>query len=358
MARRKTRKVASQPRKGTRLRARSTASRAIKAGLAAVVAGLLGLFRAVMPSGDTVRAFFASAWSSRGLRRCAGLAGAVVVTCLLSWAMLHNLRSTEQYRLDPGRIELSAAPSWAKGDLAQRLKADIEDDLRADLADLPEGSAFDDELMQTVTERIALSPWVRRVVRIERRFPTGPDDYSRLLPVLEVRTPAVAVETEDRFVLVDGDGVVLPLALKRDTAELALFTSQLVRPLRTVKGVVGSAPAAGQGWNNEQVAAALSMERVIRQAELDRSLPIEAIELIGIPQQPDARGRVHYQVGGGVVLIPDQTRLPGLRVMWGRPPVHASTLELSPNDKLEELKIRLRGLDSVADTRIDLRYRG
>lgn len=358
MARRKTRKVASQPRKGTRLRARSTASRAIKAGLAAVVAGLLGLFRAVMPSGDSVRALLASAWSSRGLRRCAGLAGAVVVTCLLSWAMLHNLRSTEQYRLDPGRIELSAAPSWAKGDLAQRLKADIEDDLRADLADLPEGSAFDDELMQAVTERIALSPWVRRVVRIERRFPTGPDDYSRLLPVLEVRTPAVAVETEDRYVLVDGDGVVLPIELKRDSAELALFTSQLVRPIRTVRGVVGRAPAAGQGWSNEQVAAALSMERVIRQAELDRALPIEAIELIGIPQQPDARGRVHYQVGGGVVLIPDQTRLPGLRVMWGRPPVHASTLELSPNDKLEELKNRLRGLDSVADTRIDLRYRG
>lgn len=358
MARRKTRKVASQPRKGTRLRARSTASRAIKAGLAAVVAGVAGLFRAVMPSGETMRTFLAAAWRSRGLRRGAGLAGAVVVTCLLSWAMLHNLRTTEQYRLDPGRIELAASPAWAKGSLAARLKAEIEDDLRADLSDLPEGSAFDDQLMQDVTERISRSPWVRRVVRIERRFPTRPDDYSRLLPILEVRTPAVAVETPECYVLVDGDSVVLPLTLKRDAAEMALFCSQLTRPIRTVKGVAGSAPAAGQSWNNEQVSAALSMERVIRQAELDRSLPIEAMELIGIPQQPDARGRVHYQVGGGVVLIPDQTRLPGLRVMWGRPPVHASTLELSPNDKLEVLKNRLRGLDSVADTRIDLRDRG
>lgn len=358
MARRKTRKVSSPPRKGTRLRARSTASRAIKAGLAAVVAGVVGLLRAVTPSGESMRGFIAAAWYSRNARRCAGLLGGVVVLCLLSWVMLHNLRGNEQYRVDPGRIELSAAPAWAKGDLAQRLKADIEEDLRADLADLPEGSAFDTELMATITERIERSPWVRRVVRVERRFPTGPEGHSRLLPLLELRTPAVAVETVACFVLVDGDGVVLPLELKRDALEFALFNEKLVRPLRVVKGVEGSSPASGETWSNEQVAAALSMERVIRKAELDRALPIEAIELIGIPQQPDARGRVHYQPEGGVILIPDQQRMPGFRVMWGRPPVHASTLELSPNDKLETLKNRMRGMESVSDTRIDLRKRG
>ncbi|MCB9894097.1 MAG: hypothetical protein H6839_06605 [Planctomycetes bacterium] len=355
MPRRKTKKVTRS--KPTRLRARSTAMRAIKAGFGVLFAGVAKLVQAVTPSGETVSGFFSAAWHSRGVRRCAGLVGGVVVVSLLSWVMLHNLRNDERYRVDPGRIELSASPTWAKGNLARQLKGEIEEDLRADLADLPETNAFDNDLMDTITERMERCPWVRSVLRIERRFPTDPDGYSRFLPVLEIRTPAVVVDTADRYVLVDGDGVVLPLSVPKDGDEYALFTSQLAHPLRMVRGVVGSAPAAGDEWINEQIVAALSMERVIRQAELDRSMPIEEIELVGVPQQADARGRVHYQPDGGVVLIPDQSRMPGARVMWGRPPAHASTLELSPNDKLTELKNRLRAMDSVADARIDLRSR-
>ena len=358
MARRPTRKVTKKQNKPTRLRARSTAMRAIKAGVGALFAGAVSLVRAIAPSGETVSAAFSGAWHSRGVRRCAGLVGGIVVMGLLSWVMLHNLRTNERYQVDPGRIELSSAPSWAKGSLAKRLKHEIEDDLRADLADLPVTNAFDDELMDTITARIERSPWVRSVTRIERRFPTESEGYSRLLPVLEIRTPVVIIDTDERYVLLDGDGVVLPLHLSKEGKDFALFTEQLVTPLRLVRGVGGKAPAAGEVWNNEQVVAALSMERVIRQAELDRAMPIYAIELVGVPQQADARGRVHYQPDGGVVLIPDQGRMPGARVMWGRPPVHASTLELSPNDKLNELKNRLRAMDTVADARIDLRSKG
>ncbi|MCA8914073.1 MAG: hypothetical protein KDB90_01575 [Planctomycetes bacterium] len=358
MPRRKTKKVARKQSKPTRLRARSTAMRAIKAGVGVLFAGVVRLMQALTPSGESLSVFFSAAWHSRGVRRCAGLVGGVVVLGLLSWVMLHNLRNDERYRVDPGRIELAASPTWAKGNLAKQLKGDIEEELRADLADLPETNAFDDDLMDTITERIERCPWIRTVIRIERRFPTDPDGYSRLLPVLEIRTPAVVIDLPERYMLVDGEGVVLPLTVPKDPKEYALFCDQLSRPLRMVRGVDGSAPAAGETWSNEQIVAALSMERVIRQAELDRSMPIDAIELVGVPQQADARGRVHYQPDGGVVLIPDQGRMPGARVMWGRPPIHASTLELSPNDKLTELKNRLRAMDSVADARIDLRTRG
>jgi hypothetical protein len=357
MTRRKTRKHTSKP---TRLRARSTALRAIRAGVGVFIAGAAALFRAVTPSRETCVGLLSSAWHSRGVRRSAGLLGGITVLGLLSWVMLHNLRADAQYTVDPGRIELAAAPSWATGNLANQLKADIEEDLRADLADLPEASAFDEEVMQTVSQRIEQSPWVRRVVRIERRFPSGDEEHSRLLATLEVRTPAVSVETADRYVLIDGDGVVLPLLLLKNDVNnpYAPFTAQLARPLRLVRGVEGTPPAAGETWGNEQVLAALSMERVIRQSELDKTLPIEAIELIGIPQHADARGRVHYQYEGGVVLVPDQSRMPGSRLIWGRPPVHSSTLERSPNDKLTILMSRLREMDSVADQRIDLRYKG
>jgi hypothetical protein len=353
MARRKTRKHASKP---TRLRARSTALRAIRAGVGVFVAGAAALFRAVTPSRETCTGLLSSAWHSRGVRRTAGLLGGITVLATLSWVMLHNLRADAQYTVDPGRIELAAAPSWATGNLAIQLKADIEEDLRADLADLPEASAFDDAVMETVSHRIQQSPWVRRVLRIERRFPASGEEHSRLLATLEIRTPALSVETADRYVLIDGDGVVLPLTLlKNEENPYIAFAGELARPLRNVRGVEGSAPAAGQTWGNEQVLAALSMERVIRQSALDKTLPIEAIELIGIPQHADARGRVHYPIEGGVVLVPDQSRMPGSRLLWGRPPVHSSTLERSPNDKLSELMARLREMDSAADQQIDLR---
>ena len=356
MPRRKTRKV-TKKRKQTRTRIRSGGMRVVKAGFAAMVGSFVSIVRAVTPSQETLGAWTSAAWHSRGVRRCAGVVGGIVALSLVSWVMLHNLKQDERYRVDPGRIELTAEPGWATGSLARQLKSDIEEDLRADLADLGESSAFDDEVMDAITERIESNPWVRNVVRIERRFPTGPEGFSRLLPVLELRTPAVAVETAEDYVLVDGDAVVLPLKLARDSEEWTHFNAQLAGNLRVVRGVQGSEPAAGKCWANEQIAAALSMERVIRRAELDRALPIDVIELIGVPQSPDARGRVHYQPDGGVVLIPDQTRMPGTTLLWGRPPVHASTLEASPNDKLERLKSRLRELDSVADARIDLRHR-
>ena len=356
MTRRKTRKATRHISKPTRLRVRSTALRAVRASVGICFAGVVGLLRAITPSRETLGGLLSAAWHSRGVRRCAGLVGGITVLGLLSWVMLHNLRAHAQYTVDPGRIELAAAPSWATGSLAEQLKLDIEEDLRADLADLPEATAFDDEVMQTVSERIAKSAWVKRVVRIERRFPEDGEGHSRLIATLEIRTPAVSIETAERYVLIDGEAVVLPLMLPKNAENPYLaFANQLARPLRNVRGVEGTAPAAGQTWSNEQVSAALSMERVIRQSELEKTLPIEGMELIGIPQQADARGRVHYEMAGGVVLVPDQTRMPGTRLLWGRPPVHASTLERSPNDKLTELVARLREMDTVADQRIDLK---
>lgn len=359
MSRRKTRKqTRKQPRKTSR--ARSSVMGGIKSGVFAMLGRAFTLLRSIMPSGETITAGLAWAWHSRGVRRASGLAGGVLVLGLLSWVMMFNLKTNERYSVDPGRIELAANPSWAKGTLAARLKNEIEEDLRADLSDLEETTVFDNEIMGVVHARLEANPWVRRVVRIERRFPTAAGQASRFHPVLELRTPAVMVvsgaDESLEYILIDGDGVVLPLRIK--AAAYDDFAEGLTTHLRHVHGVEGAPPGVGEAWSNEQVSAALSMERVIRRAELDRALPIHAIELIGIPSKPDARGRVHYQTDGGVVLIPDPARLPGTRLMWGRPPVHASTLEMSPNDKLAQLKSRLREGDSVANTRIDLRSRG
>lgn len=342
MSRRRTRKVKTRARKST---GRMQLGRRL-----ADMAGLLAPLRAL-----AARAA-AWAWHSRNVRRCVGLAGGAAAIAVLSWIMLGSLGRDARYTVDPARIELSAEPSWATGELAARLRHSMEEDLRAELSDLPSASAFDEALMQQVSERLARNPWVAGVPRIERRFPAAGDDHARLMPVLQLRRPALLVECRERYVLVDGEGVVLPLTVPRDAEELRDFRAQLHAPLRIARGVTGDAPQPGNQWANEQLAAALSMERVMRRARLDLSLPIDAIELVSVPQKCDERGRVHYPPGGGVVLVPDARALPDTRVIWGRPPVHASTLELSANEKLDKLIKRLAQPDALGGS-IDLRTR-
>jgi hypothetical protein len=353
MSRRRTRQVNKTK---ARKRQRSLPGKGMGARVAATAAAAVAaLFSLVPPVKALAARALAWAWHSRDVRRLAGVTAGLAVLAALSWVMLNNLSGTGRYSVDPARIELSTEPAWATGSLARRLKATIEDDLRAEVADLAPSNAFDAGLMATITDCLQRNAWVRRVVSIERRFPSTPEGHSRLIPHLEVRRPAVMVETTRAYVLVDGDGVVLPLSVPNH--ELQEFRSQLAQPLHTVRGVVGDAPSAGTVWRSEQVAAALSMERIVRRAELDKCMPIEAIELVGVPQHPDSRGRVFYAAGGAVMLVPDQVQLPGSLVIWGRPPVHAGTLERSPNDKLDELR---RKLDSgeLAAKPIDLRRPG
>ncbi len=356
MSRRRTRKVTkTRPKTRSRKLGGGGALKQASALAGAAVAAVMQMLAPLKPLSLRVLAW---AWQSRDVRRVAGVAGGIAVVVCLSWVMLGNLGGTARYTIDPARIELTAEPSWAKGALAARIKAEIESALRDDLADLTATSAFDEDVMGVVCERIERNAWVQRVVRIDRRFPTGADGTSSLQPTIEVRRPALLVESADCFSVVDGEGVVLPLTINRDAEELKQFRSGLTDTLHIVRGVDGNAPAAGTIWKSEQLQAALSMERVVRRAQIDKSMPIEAIELVGVPQRADERGRVFYPPDGAVVLIPDARSLPDTRVIWGRPPVHASTLELSANDKLDELKKHLDKPESLPGARIDLRRRG
>lgn len=345
MAKQKTR--ALKPRKPGLI---STAA-GILAGAMAALAALL------RPAGALMLASLGATWRNRTTRRISVACAGLCVCAAIALAMLASLRKNESFQVDPGRIELTAQPRWAKAELAGRVKADIEKDLRGELARMAATDAFDATLPESLADALSHSPWVRSVVRVERRFPQEAGAASRLHPLIEVRTPALMVECAERVVLVDGEGVVLPLGVNRATAELAAFKEQLVTPLRVVKGVRGMAPQPGQTWKSEQINAALSMEQILRKSEIDSALPIEAIELIGVPEHADTRGRVHYAADGCVMLWPDQLRFPESRLIWGRPPIHASTLEASPNEKLAELKKALDQPDLLNKARVDLRRR-
>ena len=349
-----------KPRKNTRAATRSRPRGgallpflSLKGVPGAVAAAFM---RVAVPVAAGCAAAAAWLWRARNARRAAGVVAGLCLCVAIAWSMQANLRSSPRFQVDPARIELAAEPTWARPELATAIKSDIESSLRATAARMAPTDAFDADLPESLARELAACAWVRSVVRVERRFPAGPDAPSHYVPVLEIRRPAMLVEQGDRLIGVDGDAVVLPLAMP--VADLEAFQARLVTSLRVIKGVRTPPPAPGQPWRSEQINAALSMESILRRSELDRAFPIAVVELIGVPEQPDSRGRVHYAADGCVMLWPDQRAYPGARLIWGRPPVHASTLEASPNDKLAELRRKLdQPPEALVGTRIDLRRR-
>ena len=312
----------------------------------------------LVPSRETVGLAFNRIWSSSSTRRIAGLAGAIAVICGFCWLMQRNLRTQERHQIDPGRIELSVAPAWLKPEMARRIKGEIEDDLRAELAHLPPSDAFDPELPAKVHEALSRSAWVRRVESVQRRFPENPQAQAELVPHLEIRTPVLCVVTDEAWVLVDQDGVRLPLCIKtggKDSqAEFEALLAGLVRPIRIVEGVKSKPPQAGKKWSSEEIVAAISMEQVLRECAMDAVLPITRMKLVGVPEHANARGRVSYAPGGGVVLLPDAQVMPDTFLVWGRPPAHAGTLEPSVNEKLSEIKRLLKDPPQLVGKAVDL----
>ncbi len=328
--------------------------------LAAMLASAWALTRQVLPSGATVAAICERVWSSHSTRRIAGLAAAIAVICGFCWMMQRNLRSLPRHQVDPGRVELSASPSWAKPELARKIKEEIESDMRAELAALPNSDSFDSDLLQSVHVALSRCAWVRRVVSVSRRFPADGESQAELVPLFEIRSPALCVATADAWILVDGDGVRLPLSVKNGPTGKADFEnlcSGLVKPLRVVEGVTSAPPAPGKKWESEEIVAAISMEHVLRDCSIDAVLPIARIYLVGVPEHADAKGRVRYAPGGGLVLMPDTQVMPETKLVWGRPPAHAGTLELSVNDKLTEIKRLLKEPEQMQGKAIDLTTR-
>jgi hypothetical protein len=312
---------------------------------------------ALLPSHEATSGALHALWASRGVRRVAGFSAALVVFCLACVFMERGLREREAFRLDPGRVAIEATLGWAKPELGARIKHAVEDDLRNELRDLPVGNAFEEGLCDVVAERLARNAWVARVVRVERRFPRGASEPSDLRAILELRTPLVCVESTEGYVVLDCDGVRLPLSLATEAA-LRDFVAGSTRPMRLVRGAGGKPPMPGEKWVSEEINAALSLERVLQDVKIDGVLPIDSMRLVGIPQRADERGRVRYEPGGGVLLVPDQRILPGTILLWGRAPVHAGTIELSVREKVEEIRRRLAAPGELAGRTIDLTTRG
>lgn len=289
------------------------------------------------------------AWSkSPKVRKCGGVAAGFAVMVLALGIMKGRLSAQERFQLDPARIELAAGElSWVSGESAARMEAVIQGDLRDSLGELSVSDAFDDEFLGSIAATLEDNPWVASVERIERYYPSE-EANARLAVNMSIRKPVLMVEYGNRLLFVDRDGVVLPYPMALDgsgmpegPADKIMLRDELTRPLRRVVGmygVRGREPVAGEVWKNEQIVAALSVEKDLRQEGVDESLTeagygtISQIDVSDIEPVLNEYHKAAYAAGGGIRL---KLSFSDAEVVWGKAPVHGSTLEATSTQKIQ-----------------------
>jgi cell division septal protein FtsQ len=194
------------------------------------------------------------------------------------------------------------------------------------LEEIAEGrSIYQRRLAGDAAAAYAVSPWVRRVVAVQRQFP------DKLDVVLEVRRPAAYVKA-DRYYAVDREGVRLPgmpLRLRE-------------RSMPVIIGMAAPAPAVGERFNSTELADALdaleSVQAFIDSCEYAKSISIAAV----------AVRSSEFAATGRATDIEMMTE-DGMKIVWGR---HARSGapcygQLSTAEKLAELEAQLRELSTL-----------
>ncbi len=121
-------------------------------------------------------------------------AAIIVLELALAGVLKARLLSSARCAVLPEAVVLGALPSFVPAEVAAELSR-----VRVDTA----YSVADPELDRRARAAFESHPWVRRVARIRRLYP------SRLLVDVELRKPFALVDVEEWRLTVDGEGIVL-----------------------------------------------------------------------------------------------------------------------------------------------------
>jgi hypothetical protein len=249
-------------------------------------------------------------WAARAgaflaARRRAGRAilfagGFALVVLLVHREVYSFLAQSRRYTLP--RVETAVAPAWA-----DRTGEEV---VRVDLG--TGGSLFDAGLVERVARAFESSPWIRRVLAVERVFP------DRLRVRFEYRRAHAAVRRANGHVLVDSDGVRLPgVWADPPTCD---------RPA-VITGIASAPPTPGKVWDDPALRAGLAMADFVHGDPILRRLGVKEVDVANFGGRLDPRRtEVALVTAGGCV------------VHWGRDPSQPRFGDPSTDEKLENLR--------------------
>lgn len=252
--------------------------------------------------------------------------------CFFVWQHVRaRVLSGSQYQVHAEQINVTPAPEWIRGDI----KADV---LR-DVTRAGPLSLLDEDLTVRLAGAFSTHPWVARVDRVAKRFPSGVD------VALAYRVPVAMVEVQDGdgVLPVDEHGVVLPT---RDSTGQPNFTAEEAERFPRITEIhTMPAGPVGTRWGDAgvlggaQIAAALAGDW--------KALDLTAI--VPWERKPASSG-VEYTFA----LV---TRS-GTKIFWGRAPGTEVGSEVPAGEKISQLKLyanqnggTLDGPDILIDSR-------
>ena len=222
-----------------------------------------------------------------------------------------HLLAGSQYQVHPENVSVTSPPEWIRGDV----KADV---LREVTRSGPL-SLLDDDLTVRLASAFLAHPWVARVNRVSKHFPSSVDVS------LAYRVPVAMVEVDggNAVLPVDEGGVLLPT---HDSAGQANFTAEDADRYPRI-AEIHTMPSGPEGtrWGDAgvlggaQIAAALASDWTV--LGLARIIPWE---------RKPARSGVEY-------TFALETHS-GTRVHWGRAPGSQFGGEVPAAQKIAQLK--------------------
>lgn len=235
---------------------------------------------------------------------------------------------------EPPRLAWVELPDW----LRVPGNRPVLDEIQREAA-LPAGASIHDpDLARRIGQQLARSPWIRAVERVAKH----PDGTVRVHA--SFREPLAYVDVAGRALLVDADGVRLPVECSSDLLGRADWF--------LITGVRAPAPDPGELWPGADLAAGLKLVRYLRQADARRRLPfrpwLTAIDVANFDRSVrplDGRLRI-------------RTVYPGCYINWGEPPDEDYPVEPSPDGKLEMLATLYNELGQLPELVLDVRDKG
>lgn len=164
-----------------------------------------------------------------------------------------------RYRLQPELLQVTEQPEWISSDVRQSAIT---------AGRLHDANLLDKELVLQVKQAFGVQPWVKRVLRVNKRYPSSVEvelEYRRPVAMVEVPAGMFPGYDYEGLLPVDEEGYLLPIELSEQDAQA--FPKI---------GGIDSSPAGppGSPWGDVRVAEAAEiivlLEDIWRPLELYR----------------------------------------------------------------------------------------
>jgi hypothetical protein len=169
------------------------------------------------------------------------------------WYLQRYVRTQVAYSPQPPKVVLVNRPVWMSDGLADLIARHVRPAVGQ--------SALDHQMLRDRVAILKNEPWIKQVKQVRRVYGQAPGDTLEI--DCDYRAPIALVRWDDKYVLVDGDGVVLPERIGKPDVPKIVYGKNGRMNIRLIEGVSRRPPADGQRWLGDDLSAGIWMVKTL-----------------------------------------------------------------------------------------------